>query len=138
MTNILYPNDYKFGDIQEEIILPIIQSFFGTNINRSLDQYSKFDFFDDDCYYELKSRTNNVSKYPTTMITADKINDDKKTIFIFNFTDGIFYIEYNKEQFDTYEQRLFSRACISWNEKLHYFIPISDLKPIFISPLIID
>ena len=138
MTNILFPNDYKFGVIQEEIILPIIQSFFGKNINKSLDKYSKFDFFDDDCYYELKSRTNCYSKYPTTIITADKINADKKTIFIFNFTDGIFYIEYNKEQFDTYEQRLFSRASISWNEKLHFYIPISDLKPIFLSPLIID
>lgn len=132
MTNILYPCDYKFGTKQEDLVLPIIQHFFKREINKSEDKFAKSDFFDDEFYYELKSRANNYNKYSTTMITADKIRDDKNLILLFYFTDGLYYINYEKEKFLNYEKKMFSRANVSWNEKLHYYIPISDLQPISI------
>lgn len=130
--NVFYPADYKFGIAQEDIVLPKLQEFFGRGIKKSEDQYAKSDYYDDDYYYEMKSRTNNYSKYPTTMITEDKIREDKKLVLLFNFTDGIYYIEYDKEKFDNYERKMFSRAGVSWNEKNHLFIPINDLLPILV------
>ena len=130
MTNILYPADYTFGTEQEDLVLPKIKEYFKRDIKKSEDKYAKSDYFDDDYFYEMKSRTNNYSKYPTTMITQDKIREDKPLILLFNFTDGIYYIKYDKEKFLTYEQKMFSRANVSWNEKIHYYIPITDLKPI--------
>ena len=127
MTNILYPADYSFGTNQEDLVLPKIKEYFKRDIKKSEDKYAKSDYFDDDYYYEMKSRTNNYSKYPTTMITQDKIREDKPLILLFNFTDGIYYIQYNKEKFLTYDQQMFSRANVSWNEKIHYYIPITDL-----------
>ena len=130
MTNILYPADYTFGTKQEDLVLPKIKEYFKRDIKKSEDKYAKSDYFDDDYFYEMKSRTNNYSKYPTTMITQDKIREDKPLILLFNFTDGIYYIKYDKEKFLTYEQKMFSRANLEWNEKNHLYIPITDLQPI--------
>jgi len=130
MTNILYPADYTFGTEQEDLVLPKIKEYFKRDIKKSEDKYAKSDYFDDDYFYEMKSRTNNYSKYPTTMITQDKIREDKPLILLFNFTDGIYYIKYDKEKFLTYEQKMFSRANLEWNKKNHLYIPITDLQPI--------
>lgn len=127
MTNILYPADYKFGTAQEDLVLQKIQKFFERDIKKSEDRFAKSDFFDDEYYYELKSRKNTYSKYPTTMITEDKIREDKKLILLFNFTDGLYSIGYDKEKFSKYEKKMFSRVNISWNEKPHVYIPIQDL-----------
>jgi len=62
------------------------------------------------------------------MITENKICGDKKIILLFNFTDALYYIEYNEEQFSHYERKQFSRAGYKWDEKTHLFIPINDLK----------
>lgn len=125
---IHYPADFKFGTDKELEVLPVLRNFFKRDIKQSDDIYSKSDFYDDEYYYELKSRTNTYSKYPTTMITEDKIREDKKLILVFNFTDGIYYIEYDKEKFSGYKKELFSRANITWNKKEHLYIPIIDLQ----------
>lgn len=128
MTNIFYPADYNFGTKQEELILPKLKNFFNRDIKKSEDRFAKCDFYDDEYNYEVKSRTNCYSRYPTTMITEDKICGEKKLILLFNFTDGLYYIEYDKDIFSNYERKLFSRAGLSWNEKSHLYIPITDLK----------
>ena len=52
---------------------------------------------------ELKSRRNEKNKYPDTMIGLNKITcaineyDTKKFIFAFNFIDGLYYYEFNKD-----------------------------------------
>lgn len=130
--NVFYPADYKFGTDQEDIVLPKLKEFFGREIKKSEDKFAKSDYYDDEYYYEMKSRTNAYSKYPTTMITEDKIREDKKLILLFNFTDGIYYIEYDKEKFDNYERKMFSRAGYKWNEKSHLYIDIKDLQPILV------
>ena len=130
--NIFYSNDYKFGTEQEDLVLPKLREFFKRDIKKSEDKYAKSDYYDNDFYYEMKSRTNAYKKYPTTMITEDKIREDKKLILLFNFTDGLYYIEYNKEKFANYERKMFSRAGVSWNEKSHLYLPINDLLPILV------
>jgi uncharacterized protein with von Willebrand factor type A (vWA) domain len=127
MKNIFYPEDYKFGTAEEEKHLETLRRFFKRDIKKSEDRYSKQDYYDDLYNYEMKSRTNNYSKYPTTMITEDKITKNKNLILLFNFTDSLYYIEYNEEKFKNYRREIFSRANIDWNEKPHLYIPIEDL-----------
>lgn len=122
-----YPNSYKFGKAEEEIVLPILRTHFGRDIQPYEQRYAKHDFFDDEYNYEVKSRTNTIGKYPTTMITGDKIAGNKKLIFLFNFVDCLAYIEYNAETFAKYEQQMFSRAKMRMDEKPHIYIPIEDL-----------
>jgi hypothetical protein len=124
-----FENSFQYGIKEEKEVLPIIKEFFKRDIKQSTDKWSKYDFFDDETIYELKSRTNTLNKYPDTMITANKIvNDDKKQILLFNFTDCLAYIEYDSELFSTYKKKKFSRAQIKADEKEHIFIPIQDLK----------
>jgi hypothetical protein len=135
MTNILYPADYAFGTKEEDKIVPLLKEFFKRDIKRSEDKFAKHDFYDEEYTYELKSRTNKHDKYPTTMITQDKIvrQNNKKLILLFNFTNGLYYIEYDEEKFKSYESKSFSRAKVNWNEKPHLFISIEDLKPLQLS-----
>jgi hypothetical protein len=104
-----------------------LKTFFKRDIKRSENEKAKHDYYDDEYNYEVKSRTNTYSKYPTTMITENKICGSKKLILLFNFTDGLYYIEHNEEQFAKYERKMFSRAGYKWDEKIHVYIPIKDL-----------
>ena len=121
-----YQNDYLFGTEKQKDVLPKIQTYFKRNIKENPEQYAKFDFEDDNFNYELKSRKNTLNKYPDTMITLNKcIAGDKGLILLFNFTDTLAYIEYNKEIFDTFRTQNFSRANQQWDMKEHIFIPIN-------------
>jgi hypothetical protein len=114
-------------------ILPIIKEFFNRDIKEIEARFSKYDFQDEEYIYELKSRTNAYSAYPTTLEPADKIIENwKKQIFLFKFTDGLYYINYSKELFDTFEKKEYRRYRQDWNdkEKLYYFIPIDKLNKI--------
>ena len=94
----------KFGTQQEIKLLPIISKFFDEEIKHHTNKFDKFDYQSLTTNYELKSRTNTYKKYTTTYIPKTKLYllDNKKTIFIFNFIDGIYYIDYseNKELID--------------------------------------
>jgi hypothetical protein len=127
-----WEQSYKFGKSKEADILPLLRAFFKRDIQQYPNQYDDFDFYDDETEYEVKSRTNTYSKYPTTMITQNKTQKttSKKVILLFNFTDDLYYIEYNKSQFGKYQSRLFSRLGQSWDEKTHIFIPITDLTKV--------
>ena len=126
---VFYPEDYKFGSEEEKRIHPSLIAYFKREI-RLKGGMSKHDYEDDEYNYEVKSRKNTYSKYPTTMITENKICGEKKLILLFNFLDGLYYIEYDKEKFDKYERQLFSRAGFDWDRKSHIYIPIKDLTPL--------
>lgn len=124
--------DYNFGKNEEVKVLSKIREHFGDeNIKECIDQYSKFDFISDNYLYELKSRRNKYDQYPTTLIAIDKIIKDKNMIFLFNFTDGLFYIKYDKELFDKYQKKYFRRTDRGFDiSKIYIFIPIEDLTEI--------
>lgn len=121
--------DYKFGFQNQKIVFPKLKTFFNREIKENLNQYDKYDFEDDIYNYELKSRKNHMKKYPDTMITLNKLNDEKKKlILLFSFTDKLTYIEYDKELFKTFKTNNFSRANEKWDEKVHIYIPIEYLN----------
>lgn len=130
MTNILYPEDYKFGKEKETEILPELLDYFRREIKLSKSEFAKHDFYDDKYNYELKSRSSKYKyndQYDTTMITEDKIDGNKPLILLFNFEDGLYYIEYDQDKFKKYKVEIFSRAKLKSNEKKHIYIPKKDL-----------
>lgn len=124
-----YQKDVILGLRMESIILPQIRTYFKRkDIKKTTDKYSLYDFYDDEYKYELKSRNNKYETYPTTLICCNKLSD--KTIYLFNFQNGLYYLEYDEELFSTFERKPFKRnprEGISDYEKEYIFIPIEHL-----------
>jgi hypothetical protein len=124
----IYEKDYNFGASQELKVLEPINKFFNRKINHHSNRYSKYDYYDG-CYnYELKSLRRYKNDFDNVIIQTYKC--EPKTILLFNFFDGLYYIEYDKNNFSNYEQKYFQRKRENVNDQkyLCYFIPISDLK----------
>jgi hypothetical protein len=128
-----FKNDYEMGTKNEDKVLIQINSFFNDNIVKSSSKFSKYDYKGDEYYYELKTRNNNYKTYPTTLIPYNKIMTNKKQIFLFDFKDGLYYIEYNPDVFNEFELKHFVRnQRIDYNDimSMYYYIPIEKLKKI--------
>ena len=125
-----FKQDYKTGKEAEEIILPIIKTYFNKDIKPTLKKNDKYDFYSDDGYfYELKNRNNKYNTFNTTLIGINKITNNN-IIFLFKFIDGLYFIKYNKKLFDTFEKNLFIRnKRIDFKDQIkeYLFIPISEL-----------
>ena len=134
--NSIKQQDLQFGKQSEEEVFPILQNKFDIELKKSDYKFATFDFYSDKYFIELKSRHNNHDKYDTTMIGYNKIKkciDKNKTyIFCFKFTDGLFYWQYDKIEFE----RLCSvkmggrkdRSCVEYSQ--YVYIPVSLLKKI--------
>lgn len=125
-----YPNDYKFGLEKQQAIFPILQKHFGNDLRETTERYAKYDFVSPNAFFELKSRKNKKNAYPTTLLTCNKvleIKEDQEQYFIFNFTDELCYIKYDKDLFDTFEKKPYSRLNVDWDKKDYLFIPIDKL-----------
>jgi hypothetical protein len=125
--------DYNFGREQEIVLLPRLNEFFKDDIKPTKDKFHKYDYEGNKYVYEMKSRTCKMEQYSTTLLPADKVIKTKKQIFLFNFTDGLYYIEYDEEVWKDIEVASFRRFRIGVNdlEKPYYHIPTTLLKKIF-------
>jgi len=127
-----FRQDYAFGKSKEVEVLSSVRRHFVDDVDSSVDNFSIYDFKGKTFHYELKSRTNALNDYPTTLLPCDKVFTDRQ-IFLFNFTDGLHFIEYNKELFDTFEKKPFvrrRRTDYVDKPKMYYYIPITALSPI--------
>lgn len=126
--------DYQYGIQKQNDVLPKIQSFFNDNIIPTVNKFAPYDYEGETASYELKSRTNKKDTYPTTCLPEDKINPShpKKQVYLFHFTDGLYYIPYNKEEFSSFECKPFRRYRVGVNdkEKNYVYIPVSKLIPL--------
>jgi len=86
-------------------------------------------------YAELKTRNISSTRYLTAMVGKNKVefcNDPTKTYyFVFCYTDGVFYIKYDKDLFATfYEENDFMRGeradCVNRPQRIVH-IPRSKL-----------
>ena len=95
-----FHKDLEFGFLKENEILPIIKDFFNDETIQKLDKYNTFDFKGINKYIELKSRHNNLNKYPTTMIGYNKIRQastlNEDVYFLFSFDDYLCYWKYDR------------------------------------------
>jgi len=129
-------NDLNFGLGKEDEVLEKIKVFFEDDIKNTKelynDKYCKWDYEGSTgTKYEVKSRRNTINKYPTTIIPCHKfINNKDKYICLFNFLDGLTYIEYDDEVFKTFEVKdvMTRRSGIIDKPLPHFHIPISKLN----------
>ena len=92
--------DYEFGHNQERLLKPIIESVVGRV--QTKNRYCAYDFENETCIVELKSRKVNHDAYPSLMIGLNKLktfdkNSHKDAYVFFGFTDGVYYWNYNKQ-----------------------------------------
>ena len=139
----MFKRDLCFGLQNEETVLLQIRTYFNNNnIIKDDNKYAAFDFYSDDCLYELKTRRNKYNTYPDTIFPKHKLDNtndvNKKRILLFSFTDGLYFIEYNKDLFDTFpiQNKRYRHDRMTYNgnsiDKItdYYNIPISALTKI--------
>lgn len=85
--------------------LPLLQQKFGMDLRRTSNRYETYDFENDEYLIEQKSRRCQSNTYNSYMFGINKLNKDalttnKKYIIVFDFIDGIFYYEFNKDDVD--------------------------------------
>ena len=128
--------DLAFGLMNEEQKRGTLEMHFGECFEKDPNQWALFDFFNKSktVYVEMKSRNNRHDTYATTIVGSNKIrwctDPTKKYYFAFVFTDGIYYIQYDKTLFDTFECSDFVRNTRSGYEDRmakYVFIPVSAL-----------
>jgi len=131
-----YENDYKWGREQEDKCFPIVAEFFGRNIVQSVSQYDKWDGRCSVANYELKSRHIASDTHESCMISFNKcgMEEGKQTILLFNYTDGLYYVEYNDEVFKNSKNEIFCRDDIAGAEKMTLYIPRRFLQVIKMWP----
>lgn len=118
-----FVNRYAVGKASEEAILPTLIKYFARDITATTDKYNKFDFKCEQYNYELKTRTNCLKQYSTTMIGSNKL--ETNSVLLFKFTDCLAYIQYDADKFAKYEKRLFTKYDTEPIE--HTYIDIKDL-----------
>lgn len=129
-------DEVNYGTAKQKELFNDINKFFGGNLKPTKFIYARYDFYDNTHIYELKSRKCSIHEYPSTVIALNKI--DKKgrpQVFIFAFTDGIYYIRYDKELFDTFELRPFKRNSLedmTYSETPYFFIPTNKLSKLIV------
>ena len=125
--------DYQYGILKQKEVLPYLRQYFSADIQEQPNKWAKHDFSDSKALYELKSRSFKKNTFPTTLMTCNKVdvvNKDKTLYFLFNFTDELCFIQYDENEFSSFEKKPFSRINQASDMKDHYFIPIERLKTI--------
>ncbi len=127
--------DFNFGGQTEQQVKEILEDYFNIPLKK-LGQMSIFDFTDVKShtnFFELKARRNTHNQYPTTIVGYNKIEfiqqrPENAYYFVFRFLDGLYYIKYSKELFDTFkvgEAGRCDRGSLEY--KQHIFIPYKHL-----------
>jgi len=127
-----FENDYAFGLDGERSLLNSMSKHFLTKT----EEFEPFDFKNSKMCIELKTRRNTKNAYPTTMVGANKVKvaeqdtSGKRYVFAFKFTDGTYFVEYEKALFDTFEISEGGRCDRGRPEMRDYcYIPVSCLRP---------
>ena len=91
-----------FGNEQEGLIQPLLESFFQTKLYKTFDKYATFDFHDPNqvLWIEVKSLQHTKYKYKQTMIGYNKvysgqckIKTGRRVFLVFNFADKVCYYD---------------------------------------------
>lgn len=131
-----FAQDYTAGTRAEQRLLPVFNAYFQTTFSPT-GKYDPVDYTSPTHDLELKTRTNKYKQYPTTMLPYSKIRhaetSPRTTIFAFNFTDGLYYIEYDHNLFETFTTNEFQRDDRPDHRdrnQEYIYIPIKHLRPI--------
>ena len=124
-------SEYEFGNKAEIELEQLMFDTFG--VMRNQNKYAVYDYESNLALVELKNRRCRSNSFIDTMMNANKcegaLKTDKKVYFVFQFTDGVFYWEFDK--------KLKLRTDINGRrdrgmdeQKVFYYIPNNLLKKI--------
>lgn len=135
-----FNKDYDYGKVKEELVLPLIQKEFDATLTCSSNTYAICDYVGEKCNVELKSRRCSIHSYADTMISQSKIDylmkQNKKGYCVFNFFDGLVWIEITEETVATFRKSKGGRCDRGKVETNDYcYIPSNALKRFVKSPL---
>jgi hypothetical protein len=127
-------DDLNFGLGKEAGVINQLSCFFKEEIKKTANQFCPYDAVSDNSKYEIKCRRNKYSAYPTTIIPVSKTAVAGRLVFVFQFTDGLYYCVYDPIQFAKY---CVSNICAYRGNGVktqvpHYEIPIEKLIRILI------
>jgi len=130
-----FNRDYEFGRQSETTVLDTLKTFFNdSTIVPSTDKFDRYDFIGAGCKYELKTRRLTRNRFATTMLPLGKLLSEtpENNIFLFQFTDGLYYIRYDKKTFSTFNVAPFCRQDRSGfdAEQDYIYIPVNLLTKI--------
>ena len=124
-------NDIQFGLASETVVLKRLEKHFGEIITKTMNKFAKYDGISATKNYEIKTRRNSKGKYPTTIISANKIERavDGGVVFAFQFVDCLCYIVYNEKDFHNFKRKeiTYYRDGIEPKPVNHIEIPIEQL-----------
>ena len=133
-----FKNDLEFGLMKEGEIMETLKEYFDNDIQKT-EPFCVYDAHSpkNQTRYEIKSRRCKYNAYPTTIIPYNKKNgaiDGKRLLFVFSYTDGLYYIEFNENVFDSFETKniTYYRHGITVKPVKHYCIPCEMLSRIVI------
>jgi len=136
MSSRSFKDDYAAGLNVENALKSILEFKFVDKLVKT-GRYDKLDYEGERCFVEIKSRTNRYAQYPTSLIQKTKCDyarlQTKPVYFVFAFTDGVYYIQYTPEVFDTFETAVFQRPGRVDKTDLrqdYIYIPITSLTRI--------
>ena len=105
LSKFTYSQRQEFGEQQEGLMKPLLESFFQTRLYKTTDKYAEFDFHDPQkvLYIEVKSLQHTKYKYKHTMIGYNKIKNGQlkmrrglRVFLVFNFSDKVCYYDLRK------------------------------------------
>jgi len=103
--------DLKFGLENEKKVLPVLEQFLETKLKKDTNPYSIYDWWNETktVFVELKSRRIAHNQYETAMIGENKVkmcnNPSINYYFVWLYTDGLFYLKYDKKLFDSFDKK---------------------------------
>ena len=125
-----YEDELNFGLMGELSLKETIEKYFYTKPLEKLSLFHPFDYHASTCYFEIKTRRTKKDAFKTTLISYNKfkfsenLDISKKAYFIFQFTDGVYYYKYEKNDINLFEQKLISRRDRNIYEmKNHILLP---------------
>ena len=126
-------NDLIYGLNKEPIVISSLSKYFNEEITKTDDKFCPYDAKSETTKYEIKSRRCKHNTFTTTIIPVHKskaiAEENDRLVFVFNFTDGLYYIEFNQLNFNSYKispYTIYRKGCIP-KPIDHYHIPIEDL-----------
>jgi len=130
-------SEYKFGVEAEGIVKPLLEKYVGEL--ETTDRFCSFDFKNDNFTIELKTRKNTKDKFYDTIIGECKFKKaedilkgepERRIIFVFNFTDGIYFWEYNSNVARAFGERWIRRRDLGpdYKGQNYKLIPVNILK----------
>jgi len=126
-------NDVTFGLRKQPLVVELLTNFYDGPLTETKHKFCRYDAFSTTTKYEIKSRRCRYNTFLTTIIPIHKVrNVTERLVFVFHFTDGLYYIVYDKDLFETFEQETITyHRTGGLNEPvLHFMISIKHLTRI--------